>query len=110
VPFIGSNTLSQLIRDNQRLDGEVRDLKRTVDDLDRRAYAAELALTEAKRPQPAELSRVLAELKGFVPTLPYAPGYPVLATARDEQSFAQGLHLMLMHARSVGQAEGKAAR
>lgn len=108
MPFIGSSTLRQLIGDNRRLDSEVRDLTKKADALAVRAELAELALTEAKAPRPVELDAVLSELRAFAPTLPYAPGSSVLSSGFDAKSFAQGLHLMLLHAQTVGRAEGAA--
>lgn len=115
MPIFGALTVTEarrLIKDNQRLTADNARLSASVDQLTLRVEAADHEVRRVKA-LPASgtgetLDSVLAELRAFVPTLPYAPGYSVLSSASDAKAFAQGLHLMLLHAQTVGRAEGAA--
>lgn len=64
-------------------------------------------LEAAKHPIPTQLSDITAALHAYLPSINVAPGYATLAKANDADSYAQGLHLLMQHARLVGFQEGK---
>lgn len=99
-----------LVRQRDQLAAEVEALKATVRVRDRDLFDLREALVAKDAPQPVPFAEVTRQLVGFVPSLPAVPGYGILHTAKDSQTYAQGLHMMLLHARTVGQHEGKAAR
>lgn len=113
MPVFGALTVTEarrLIKDNERLTAENARLSAATDALALRVEAAELAARRAEEaPAPGvagTLGGVLDGLKARVPTLPYAPGYLLAAKAGDPDAFAQALHVMLLHAQTVGRAQG----
>ncbi|WP_295790891.1 hypothetical protein [uncultured Microbacterium sp.] len=111
MPIFGAlsaGDAARLIHDNRRLATENADLKRAAEAAGLRADRAEADLRAAADAAPVEFASVLAALKARVPSLPYAPGYLLASKASTADDFAQALHVMLLHAQTVGRAEGAA--
>ena len=109
MPIFGALSVTEanrLIRDNRTLATENADIKRAAEAAVLRADSAEADVRAA--PAPVEFADVLAALKARVPSLPYAPGYLLASKAATADDFAQALHVMLLHAQTVGLAEGAA--
>lgn len=103
------NRLDPAAREIRRLNDEVNALQAGNLSLARELDALRKAAEEAKAnpPRPANLGHITHFLRAYVPSLPMAPGYHLLTSAKNEQEFAQALNLLLLHARSVGHAEAK---
>lgn len=98
--------------DTFRIQRELRALRAQLsavtaerDALDRALAESARDLARATATVPANLSDVTHFLRAFVPSLPMAPGFNLLTAATDPKSYAQALHLLLLHARQVGHQE-----
>jgi hypothetical protein len=109
MPLFGNNIpraeAARLRRDLATVRAERDGFKAERDALDHTLTEARADLAEARAAQPANLGDITHFLRAFVPTLPMAPGYSSLTAATDAKSYAQAIHLLLLHSRSVGHRE-----
>lgn len=98
---------ARLQREVAKLDAENSELKTRV-----ARDAAELEdlrqQLRAEPQTPASFADAVSHLRALVSSLPASPGYHMALKARDAESFAQAVHLMMLDARAAGFREGKA--
>lgn len=107
----GQRQAYTLARQVERLSADLDAAKAALQNRDRDLHNLRQELAAAKQPhQPANLGHVTRALIGYVPTIPAAPGFATLAKAATPLDYAQGIHLLLLHARQVGFREGQQRR
>ena len=94
----------------RRLEAEKTELQNRLKAADAEFQSMQARLLEAKRPIPTSLAEVSSALKSYVPTIVQAPSGYMLDRATDAKSYAQALNMLLLHARSIGYAEGRRDR
>ncbi|SDQ83205.1 hypothetical protein SAMN02800687_2757 [Curtobacterium sp. UNCCL20] len=92
-----------------RLQRELREVTAQRDALAAQLFNAEQEAVSAGLATPLDVSEAVAALKRRVPSLPLMPNWAVLSSAKTADEFAQGLHLALLQAHSIGQREGATA-
>jgi hypothetical protein len=101
------DALEQNIR---RLEYDRSELRDKLKAADAQFETIQAQLFAAKAPIPTTLLDVTVALKSYVPTITQAPTGYLLDRATDAKSYAQALNMLLLHARSVGYAEGRRDR
>lgn len=91
----------------RRLEADKTELQNRLKAANAEFQSMQARLFEAKRPTPTTLADVTSALKSYVPTIPQAPTGYMLDRATDAKSYAQALNMLLLHARSIGYAEGR---
>ena len=99
----------RLISPTARLEQRHRTLIKERDALAAQVFNAEQAAVAAWLAPQVDVTEAVAALKRRVPSLPLMLNWPALSSAKTVDEFAQGLHLALLQAHSIGQREGAAA-